>query len=93
MGGALAAFSQWFRSWEMPKDPPMLQKLMGAKGAHLHAEPVCEGHPYILDVHPFKDNYMNVLFCSLPVLFEPCPLPSSAFLMSHTLFLTVGAEH
>lgn len=53
--------------------------LQAMKGAHLHAESLCEGHSYILNVHTFKDNYMNVLFCSLPVLFEPSPLPSSAF--------------
>lgn len=86
----MAAFSQWFGSWEMPEDLPMLQNLMGVKGAHLPAESVCKGHPYILNVHPFEDNYMNVLSCFLPVLFEPSPLPSSAFKcflnVSHSIF-------
>lgn len=56
MGGSLGASSQQFGSWEMP-DPPMLQNLMGVKGAHLLAEFFCKGHLYILNVHPFKDIY------------------------------------
>lgn len=50
----------------MPEDPPMLQKLMGVKGAHLPAESVCKGHPYFLSVHSIKDNYNEC-----PCLFSP----------------------
>lgn len=67
MGSPLAAFSQWFG------DPPMLQNLMGVKGAHLPAESVCKGQPYILNVHPFKDVH------ECPFLFSPSFVQAISF--------------
>lgn len=61
----------------------------GKEGAYFYTESIQKGtHPYILNVHPFKDAYLSVLFCSPPVLFEPSP-SSCAF----KCFLRINASH
>lgn len=89
MGGALTSFSQQFGSWEMLGSPPLLQELKGVEGAHFYTETIHKGtRPYILNIQPFKDTYLNVFFCSPPVLFEPSPSPCA-----FKCFLKINASH